>query len=208
MLNTCLGRAESLTCPKLALEMFSNHAKYEVPLSLPAARHLLHALHTEHSLEQVMTAVALYQVYNLTPIAKDLVSLGLVCRALAGRIYPTQPPPSPKSDSTESAKVKTLKPKTLEASTQVFQALIASLRKLVSSTDPTLYSVSHHARTRALTPKFAEREQRAKKGVAALEKEKTWLKWCLTGIESRLRKTEDSVSWLTEWRMAAGHIKA
>ncbi|KAE9410558.1 hypothetical protein BT96DRAFT_847466 [Gymnopus androsaceus JB14] len=200
-------RAESLTCPQVALDMFSDHAKYQVPLSLPAARHLLHALHTKHSLEQVMTAVALYRVYNLTPIADDLVSLGLVCRALAGKIHPTQPPPA--SKSAVPAKPQALKTKTLQASKQVFQALIESLRELVSSTDPSLYSISSHARTRSLTPKFSERQERANKGVAALEKEKTWLKWCLQRIESNLRKTEDleKINWLTQWRVAAGHIK-
>ncbi|KAJ3927028.1 MAG: hypothetical protein NXY57DRAFT_664732 [Lentinula lateritia] len=171
-----VSRAESLSCPKLALEMFSNHAKYQVPLSLPAARHLLHALHIEHPLQDVMTAVALYRVYNLTPIADDLVSLGL------GNLH---------------------------ASKQVFAALIQSLQGLVSSTDPSLFSVNTHARTRAITPKFTQRQERAKKGLAALEKEKTWLKWCLKRIESNLREVEgfEKVAWLRQWREAAGHIR-
>ncbi|KAJ4486744.1 hypothetical protein C8J55DRAFT_508524 [Lentinula edodes] len=197
-----VSRAESLSCPKLALEMFSNHAKYQVPLSLPAARHLLHALHIEHPLQDVMTAVALYRVYNLTPIADDLVSLGLVCRALAGSIY--QPTHAPKSFPTS------LQKGNLHASKQVFEALIQSLRGLVSSTDPSLFSVNTHARTRAITPIFTQKQERAKKGLAALEKEKTWLKWCLKRIESNLRQVEgiEKVAWLRQWREAAGHIRA
>ncbi|KAJ3897493.1 hypothetical protein F5879DRAFT_813880 [Lentinula edodes] len=180
------GRAESLSCPKLALEMFSNHAKYQVPLSLPAARHLLHALHIEHPLQDVMTAVALYRVYNLTPIADDLVSLGLVCRALAGSIY--QPSHAPKSSPASLPKGN------LHASKQVFAALIQSLQGLVSSTDPSLFS----------------RHEKAIKGLAALEKEKTWLKWCLKRIESNLGQVEgfEKVAWLRQWRQAAGHIRA
>ncbi|KAJ3980689.1 hypothetical protein F5890DRAFT_1419122, partial [Lentinula detonsa] len=150
------GRAESLSCATLALGMFSNHAKYQVPLSLPAARHLLHALHTQSSLEDVMTAVALYRVYNLTPIAHDLISLGLVCRALVGRIY-----------------------------------------------QPTLVEQT--------SPSAAPRKgniQASKEGFAAMEKEKTWLKWCLKKIEVNLGKSEgfEKIAWLRQWREAAGHV--
>ncbi|KAJ4490460.1 hypothetical protein J3R30DRAFT_84039 [Lentinula aciculospora] len=192
-----VGHAESLSCAKLALDMFSNHAKYQVPLSLPAARHLLHALHMEHPLQDVMTAVALFRVYRLNPIADDLVSLGLVCRALAGRIYQAAPPTS--SSKTDN----------IQALKQVFETLVQSLRDLVASTDPSLFNVSPHARIRALTPRFTERQKRADNGLAALEKEKTWLKWCLKRIEDNLRASEgfENVAWLRHWREAAGHFK-
>ncbi|KAJ3821586.1 hypothetical protein F5880DRAFT_1580966 [Lentinula raphanica] len=192
-----VSRAESLSCAKLALDMFSNHAKYQVPLSLPAARHLLHALHLKHSLEDVMTAVALYRVYNLTPIAKDLVSLGLVCRALVGSIQPNSP-------STIHTK------NNVQASKEVLNALIQSLRALMSSTNPTSFSVSPHARTRALTPQFPERQKKARQGLAAVEKEKTWLKWCLRKLEVNLGRSEgfEKIAWLRQWREAAGHVKA
>ncbi|KAJ3752780.1 hypothetical protein EV360DRAFT_54623 [Lentinula raphanica] len=175
------GRAESLSCAKLALDMFSNHAKYQVPLSLPAARHLLHALHLKHSLEDVMTAVALYRVYNLTPIAKDLVSLGLVCRALVGSIQPNSP-------STIHTK------NNVQASKEVLNALIQSLRALMSSTNPTSFS----------------RQKKARQGLAAVEKEKTWLKWCLRKLEVNLGRSEgfEKIAWLRQWREAAGHVKA
>ncbi|KAJ3781113.1 hypothetical protein GGU10DRAFT_367775 [Lentinula aff. detonsa] len=198
-----VSRAESLSCATLALGMFSNHAKYQVPLSLPAARHLLHALHTQSSLEDVMTAVALYRVYNLTPIAHDLISLGLVCRALVGRIYqPTLAVQTSPSAAPQKGNI--------QASKEVLDALIQSLRDLVSNTDPSSFYISPHARTRALTPKFSERQKYAEKGFAAMEKEKTWLKWCLKKIEVNLGKSEgfEKIAWLRQWREAAGHVNA
>ncbi|KAF9078315.1 hypothetical protein BDP27DRAFT_3865 [Rhodocollybia butyracea] len=210
--ESVVRRTETLSCPKLALAMFSNHAKYQIPMSLPAARHLLHALHKQYPLEDVMTAAALYRVYDLTPVAEDLVSLGLVCRALVGRIDLSQTPrptPKPQSSSQAAVDIPTRKRGTLSASKQVFEALVQSLRELISSTEPSLYSVSPHARTRALTPSFADRQKRAGMGLPALEKEKTWLKWCLKKIEGNLRKSEGSegVRWLAQWRQAAGHVK-
>ncbi|KIK58220.1 hypothetical protein GYMLUDRAFT_246256 [Collybiopsis luxurians FD-317 M1] len=214
-------QAESLSCPHVALEMFSNHAKYQVPLSLPAARHLLHSLHQTNSLQDVMTAVALYGVYNLRPVSDDLVSLGLVCRALSNRIHPPRKPPAPKSKAADPSNTDKAasevavegsgKPDgNLKATKQVFEALIQSLQRLLSSTNPSLYTVSSHARTRNLTPEFAVRQKRAAKGQAAWEKEKTWLKWCLARIERNLRAAEgeEKVDWLTQWRQAAGHVKS
>ncbi|KAF5387509.1 hypothetical protein D9757_006534 [Collybiopsis confluens] len=215
-------QAESLGCPQVALEMFSNHAKYQIPLSLPAARHLLHSLHQTNPLQDVMTAVALYGVYNLKPVSNDLVSLGLVCRALSNQIYPLQKPPAPKSEpvnsssaveesageaSSESTQKRN---RNLKPTKQVFEALIQSLQSLLSSTNPESYTLSSHARTRNLTPEFAVRQKNAGKGLAAREKEKTWLKWCLERIEKNLKMTEGEgkVEWLRQWRHAAGHVKS
>ncbi|KAG6902128.1 hypothetical protein C0995_004074 [Termitomyces sp. Mi166 len=74
-------RCEELKCPLLALKVYGDFAKYSLPLSLPAARQLLHSLHREHPIETVMTATSLYDVYNLPSVSEDLVSASLVASA-------------------------------------------------------------------------------------------------------------------------------
>ncbi|KAG6908510.1 hypothetical protein DXG01_004362 [Tephrocybe rancida] len=74
-------RCEELKCPLLALKVYGEFAKYNVPLSLVAGRQLLHSLHTKHPLETVMTAAALYDVYQLPAVSEDLVSASLVASA-------------------------------------------------------------------------------------------------------------------------------
>ncbi|GLB38925.1 hypothetical protein LshimejAT787_0600870 [Lyophyllum shimeji] len=74
-------RCEELSCPLLALQVFGDYAKYNLPLSLAAARHLLHSLHAKHPLEATVTAAALYPVYGLPPVERDAVSCALVMAA-------------------------------------------------------------------------------------------------------------------------------
>ncbi|KAG6897485.1 hypothetical protein C0992_001090 [Termitomyces sp. T32_za158] len=74
-------RCEELHCPLLALEVYGNFAKYNVPLTLPGARQLLHSLHQKHSIEAVLTAASLYDVYSLPSVSEDLVSASLVASA-------------------------------------------------------------------------------------------------------------------------------
>ncbi|OBZ71595.1 Glucose 1-dehydrogenase 3 [Grifola frondosa] len=71
-------RCEELHCPQLALKVFSDHSKYGLDLTLPAARRLLHALHQEHPLQDCIMLAALYRVYNLPPVSSDLVSCTLL----------------------------------------------------------------------------------------------------------------------------------
>ncbi|KAF8068038.1 hypothetical protein FPV67DRAFT_1169918 [Lyophyllum atratum] len=74
-------RCEELSTPLLALRIFGSYAKYTLPLSLPAAQHLLHSLHTHHPLPSVMTAAALYPIYGLGKVEEDLVGCTLVMAA-------------------------------------------------------------------------------------------------------------------------------
>ncbi|KAF8327994.1 hypothetical protein F5887DRAFT_1009452 [Amanita rubescens] len=55
-----IRRCEQLSCPLLALDVFGNYAKYNLKLTLPGARQLLHSLHVEHSIDKVIAASALY----------------------------------------------------------------------------------------------------------------------------------------------------
>lgn len=76
------GRCEELHCSDLALQVFSNHSKYGLPLnSISAARQLMHSLHVEHPLSSSMTLVALYKIYNLPPVSTDLVSAAMLTSA-------------------------------------------------------------------------------------------------------------------------------
>ncbi|RDB17449.1 hypothetical protein Hypma_001597 [Hypsizygus marmoreus] len=103
-------RCEEISCPLLALKVYGDFAKYNLALTLPGARQLLHSLHVEHPIETVMTASALYDVYGLPPIAKDLVS----CSMLMSACY--------KHNSKDSLKVA--------------NALVPHLEKLLKHTKP------------------------------------------------------------------------
>jgi hypothetical protein len=74
-------RCEQLSCPLLALDVFGDYAKYNLKLTLPGARQLLHSLHVEHPLDRVIAASALYSVYSLTPISRDLISCSMLVSA-------------------------------------------------------------------------------------------------------------------------------
>ncbi|KAG5643967.1 hypothetical protein DXG03_009318 [Asterophora parasitica] len=74
-------RCEELSCPLLALKVYGDYAKYNLPLSLSAARQLLHSLHVEHPIEHTMTAAALYDVYGLPAVSEDLVSCSILMSA-------------------------------------------------------------------------------------------------------------------------------
>jgi len=75
------GRCEELNTPTLALKVFGDHSKYGMSLTLPAARHLLHSLHVNHSLQDTITAAALYRVYNLPAVSEDLISCSILTSA-------------------------------------------------------------------------------------------------------------------------------
>ncbi|KAG6828319.1 hypothetical protein H0H92_008382 [Tricholoma furcatifolium] len=74
-------RCEELNCPLLSLKVYGDFARYNVPLPLPAARQLIHSLHTKYPLENVMTAAALYDVYNLPAASEDVVSASMIAAA-------------------------------------------------------------------------------------------------------------------------------
>ena len=74
------GRCEELRCGTLALEVYGDFAQYNLPLTLPAARRLLHSVH-RGPIQNVMTASALFGVYKLPAAAQDYVSCAFVVEA-------------------------------------------------------------------------------------------------------------------------------
>lgn len=76
-----VGRCQELQCQQVALDVFGNFAKYDVPLDIEAARWLLHSVYIKRPLEDVLIVTALYPVYKLPPISMDLVSASLLAAA-------------------------------------------------------------------------------------------------------------------------------
>lgn len=83
------ARCNSLHCPGLALKVFSNRPKYGFDLSLDAAQIILHCLHRWQRHKDIITFTTLYSIYNLPPVASDLVSNALLLKALVRN--PTNP---------------------------------------------------------------------------------------------------------------------
>jgi len=73
-------RCQELKCPLIALDVYGNYAKFNIPLTLPAARQLLHSLH-KGPIEHVMTASALYGLYSLPAASQDYVSCAIIVDA-------------------------------------------------------------------------------------------------------------------------------
>jgi hypothetical protein len=61
--------------------VFGDYSKYNLSLTLPGARLLLHSLHVEHPIDTVITASALYSIYSLTPVSQDLASCAMFISA-------------------------------------------------------------------------------------------------------------------------------
>ncbi|KAJ6541973.1 hypothetical protein DFH09DRAFT_1041350 [Mycena vulgaris] len=75
-------RCEELGIPEHALEVYGAFATYALPLTLPAARRLLHSLvAAERPLADVLTAAALYTPHGLPPAHDDLPSCALLLAA-------------------------------------------------------------------------------------------------------------------------------
>lgn len=62
------------------MEVYGDFAKYNLPLTLPAARRLLHSVHRT-PIQNVMAASALFGVYKLPAAAQDYVSCAFVVEA-------------------------------------------------------------------------------------------------------------------------------
>ncbi|KAJ2922693.1 hypothetical protein H1R20_g14397, partial [Candolleomyces eurysporus] len=73
-------RCQELDHPLLALQVFGDYARYNLNLTLPAARHLLYSLQTQ-PIDKLMTASALYGLYNLPAAAQDYVSCAIIVDA-------------------------------------------------------------------------------------------------------------------------------
>ncbi|KAJ7748747.1 hypothetical protein DFH07DRAFT_560637 [Mycena maculata] len=75
-------RCAELGIPEHALAVFGSFATYALPLTLPAARRLLHALlAAQRPLADIATATALYPTYGLPPATEDLPSCALLLAA-------------------------------------------------------------------------------------------------------------------------------
>ncbi|EAU82150.2 hypothetical protein CC1G_13123 [Coprinopsis cinerea okayama7 len=74
-------RCQELKSQHLALEVFGDFAKFNVPLDIVAARQLLHSLVITHPIHDVMTASAFYNLYGLPPASQDLVSCSIIVDA-------------------------------------------------------------------------------------------------------------------------------
>ncbi|KAK7020511.1 UDG domain-containing protein [Favolaschia claudopus] len=75
-------RCEELGVPEHALMVYGEFAKYALPLTLPAARRLLHGLIAKgRPSTDITTAASLYESHGLPPIAQDMPSCALLLSA-------------------------------------------------------------------------------------------------------------------------------
>ncbi|KAJ7051017.1 hypothetical protein C8F01DRAFT_1263498 [Mycena amicta] len=75
-------RCSELGVPEHALAVFGDFPTYALPLTLPAARRLLHSLTAgERPFAEVVIAVALFDVHGLPPATEDFVSCALLLGA-------------------------------------------------------------------------------------------------------------------------------
>ncbi|VDB92540.1 unnamed protein product [Peniophora sp. CBMAI 1063] len=93
-------RCNQLKCPTLAVDVFSNRPYYRFDLkSIEAARELLHSVHKDSLFKESVLVSTLYTLYNLPPLAKDLVSCSMLlsqclavdtpeARVIAGALLP------------------------------------------------------------------------------------------------------------------------
>ncbi|KAK7445741.1 hypothetical protein VKT23_014736 [Stygiomarasmius scandens] len=151
-----VDRCTQLHCQHLALRVFGDHAKYSLPLSLSAARALLHSLHmlpphglntgsrdsdlsfdasqgdnaTPTTLSDVMAAAALYRVYNLKPIVSDLPSCAMVIAACLRHVYPARPPPTKGDAQAETASPATEGAEAVDATAATSEGTSTSPQKL------------------------------------------------------------------------------
>jgi hypothetical protein len=75
------GRCIYLNKPELALELFGNFGKYNVPLTQSGARELLAATYDTRPLSFVVTLTSLFDVYQLPNISKDFPSCSMLVAA-------------------------------------------------------------------------------------------------------------------------------
>lgn len=75
------GRCIALKKPEIAIEIFGNFAKYNIPLTLPGARKLLHATYETHPLVIPVTVSSFFKPYRLPPIEKDLPCCSMLLSA-------------------------------------------------------------------------------------------------------------------------------
>ncbi|KAF7363546.1 UDG domain-containing protein [Mycena sanguinolenta] len=75
-------RCEELGVPEHALMVYGEFNKYALPLTIPAARRLLHGLLAkDRPFAEIITATALYTSHGLPPVQQDLPSCALLLSA-------------------------------------------------------------------------------------------------------------------------------
>jgi hypothetical protein len=118
LLTVPVGRCEELGCPELTLTVFGTYSTYALPLTLPAARRMLHGLITaKRPLTDVTTATALYASHNLPPVYKDLPSCALLLSACLKHL-------------------ETLEGKKRKDAEELVEALVPELRKRLARSKP------------------------------------------------------------------------
>jgi hypothetical protein len=63
------------------LTVFGHFAKYNLPLTLPSARWLIHSLSVRNPISEIFLAASFYPVYNLPSISEDLPSAAMLAAA-------------------------------------------------------------------------------------------------------------------------------
>ncbi|KAK7058521.1 hypothetical protein VNI00_002156 [Paramarasmius palmivorus] len=213
-----VARCEHLSAQDLALTVFGNYAKYGVPLTLPAARHLLHSLHATRPLEEVLVAAKLYEVHDLGSYEQDLTSSALVLSAAARAAWGMLPP-QPKAagesqaeSTTEEGAASTNTASNRPAVVRLVNTLLPSLRELLKDTTPGAYRTPRTGQEKSKIVKIVQRNKRGKKisEEKVFNREKVWLRWCLSKAQALLDRNDygQSVDWLREWRTREGHAKA
>ncbi|KAF7324735.1 hypothetical protein MKEN_00515200 [Mycena kentingensis (nom. inval.)] len=75
-------RCDELGVPELALKVFGDLPTYALPMTLHAARRLLHSLiAADRPLSEVVTVAALFESHQLPPAVEDYVSCALLTQA-------------------------------------------------------------------------------------------------------------------------------
>jgi hypothetical protein len=198
-----IGRCEELTCPRLALQVFGDHSKYVLSLSLPAARHLLHSLHSDHPVQYTIAASALYKVYGLRPVSTDLISCALLASACLkaamrsvsagfgaenGKVAEGTP---------DKAAQKAEKTATQENAETVGLALVPCLKAMLKTARP----IRAGMKAKALQVKGEGADRNEVRG-------RVWVRWTLAKVEKALEVKGEDVGWLKMWRRRSGHLTA
>ena len=199
-----IARCDNLKCPTLALQVFGSYAKYALPLTLPAARHLLYSLNMHGSLSDVMTASALYHVYNLPPVAEDVTSCAIVLNATLKNAQNASTPATNDEGATTP-----LAPKQHAASLQIASGLLPSLQTLLSKSKPRSWAVPRTGQEKSRIIVNVKGKGKNKKVEKTFMREKIWVSWCLSKIHAFLARRNElgDSEWLRQWRIREGHLK-
>ncbi|KAL1679636.1 hypothetical protein EV122DRAFT_198404, partial [Schizophyllum commune] len=76
-----IRRCHELQSPALAVKVFGDFGRYGVPLTLEGGRTLLYSLLLYDSIPNIVAVTTLYKVYDLPPLASDLVSCSILVAA-------------------------------------------------------------------------------------------------------------------------------